>query len=71
MRKIVLIVLVVLVIALGTVGFIFSNQLLDPRHERDFSLEVTNVSAPCLVLMIPNNVAFLGSAGMVDRMRRL
>ncbi len=53
MRKIVLfvfVVLVVLVIALGTVGFIFSNQLLDPRHGRDFSLEVTNVSAHSVTL---------------------
>jgi pimeloyl-ACP methyl ester carboxylesterase len=47
---IVVIILVVFVIASVTVGFIFSNQLLDPNHKRDFSLEVLNVSADSVTL---------------------
>ena len=53
MRKVILIILVVivvLVIALGISGFIFSNQLLVPRHGRDFTLEVTNVSVHSVTL---------------------
>ncbi len=63
MRNIILIVLV-LAIALGTVGFIFSNQLLVPSHEPDFTLEVTNVSTYSLTLPRTHDTEQRGTFGI-------
>jgi uncharacterized protein len=61
---VVLVVLLVLVVALGYAGYIFSNQLLLPNHDRDFTVEVTDVTAHSVTLSRTHDTEQRGMFGI-------